>query len=97
MLYHECFQKLASKFGKIRYQYVPGMQNHIVDASTTMASMMDGPKEDQARLIVVEQRRAGLLHVGRRNEEINWEGEWYSNILHYLKDGTYPKSTDKND
>ena len=73
------------------------MQNQFANVLATMASMMDGPKEDQARLIVVEQRRAGLLHVGRRNEEINWEGEWYSNILHYLKDGTYPKSTDKND
>ena len=25
------------------------------------------------------------------------EGEWYSGILQYLKDETYPKSTDKND
>jgi len=27
----------------------------------------------------------------------NKEGEWYSDILQYLKDGTYPKSADKND
>ena len=25
------------------------------------------------------------------------EGEWYSDILYYLKDGTYPKFADKND
>ena len=25
------------------------------------------------------------------------EGEWYSGILQYLKDETYPKSADKND
>ena len=31
------------------------------------------------------------------DEEKNGEGEWYSNILQYLKDGTYPKSVDKND
>ena len=29
--------------------------------------------------------------------EKNGEGELYSNILQYLKDGTYPKSADKND
>ena len=31
------------------------------------------------------------------DEGMNREGEWYSDILQYLKDGTYPKSTDKND
>ena len=32
-----------------------------------------------------------------RDEEINGEGEWYSNILQYFKEGTYSKSIDKND
>ena len=31
------------------------------------------------------------------DEEINGESEWCSNILQYLKEGTYPKSADKND
>ena len=31
------------------------------------------------------------------DEEKNGEGEWYSDILQYLKDGTYLKSADKND
>ena len=30
------------------------------------------------------------------DEGMNSEGEWYSDILQYLKDGTYPKSVDKN-
>ena len=30
-----------------------------------------------------------------KDEEKNGKGEWYSDILQYLKDGTYPKSTDK--
>ncbi|XP_030939775.1 uncharacterized protein LOC115964648 [Quercus lobata] len=46
--YYECLQKLASKFGKIQYQYVPRMQNQIANALSIMASMMDCPKEDQA-------------------------------------------------
>ena len=52
------------------------MQNQIVDALATMASIMDGPKED---------------------EEKNGEGEWYSNILQCLKDGTYSPFADMND
>ena len=32
------------------------MQNQIVDALAIMASMMDGPKEDEARPIVLEQK-----------------------------------------
>ena len=31
------------------------------------------------------------------DEGKNGEGEWYSDILQYLKDGTYLKSVDKND
>ena len=31
------------------------------------------------------------------DEKKNGEGEWYSDILQYLKDRTYPKSVDKND
>ena len=31
------------------------------------------------------------------DEEKNGEGEWYLDILQYLKDGTYLKSADKND
>ena len=54
MPYHECLQKWASKFNKIQYQYVLRMQNQIVDALAIMASMMDGPKEDEARPIVLE-------------------------------------------
>ena len=54
MPYHECLQKWALKFSKIQYQYVQRMQNQIADALTTMASMMDGPKEDEVRPIMME-------------------------------------------
>ena len=33
----------------------------------------------------------------KEDEGKKGEAEWYSDILHYLKDGTYLKSTDKND
>ena len=63
-----------------------------------MASMMDGPKEDEVRPIVVEQKEelAYCMSI-EDDEEKNGECEWYSNILQYLKDGTYPKFADKND
>ena len=56
MPYHECLQNLASKFGKIQYQYVPRMQNQNCRYFSKMTSMMDGPKEDEAQPIVVEQK-----------------------------------------
>ena len=56
MPFHKCLQKWASKFSKIQHQYVPRMQNQIADALATMASMMDGLKEDEARSIVVDQK-----------------------------------------
>ena len=74
------------------------MQNHIEDALAMMAFMMDGPKEDEARPIVVEQKEEPAYYMTIEEDEgKNGEGEWYSDILQYLKDGTYPKSADKND
>ena len=82
MPYHECLQKWASKFSKILYQYVPRMQNQIAHASATMASNMDGPKEDEARPIMVEQKeKLAYCMTIEEDGEKNGEGEWYSNIL----------------
>ena len=59
------------------------MQNQIVDALVTMASMMDGPKEDEARPIVLEQKEelAYCMTIEEDDEGKNEEGEWYSDIL----------------
>ncbi|XP_075657410.1 uncharacterized protein LOC142627429 [Castanea sativa] len=63
-----------------------------------MASMMDGPKEDEARPIVVEHKEEPAYCMSiEEDEEKNAECEWYSDILQYLKDGTYTNSADKND
>ena len=98
MPYYEYLQSWALKFSKIQYQYVPRMQNQIADALATMASMMDGLKEDEARPIVVEYKEEPAYCMTiEEDEENNGEGEWYLDILQYLKDGTYLKSTDKND
>ena len=74
------------------------MQNQIADALATMASMMDGPKEDEVRPIVVEQKEELAYCMTIEGDGgMNGESEWYLNNLHYLKDGTYLKSVDKND
>ena len=74
------------------------MQNQIYDALATTASMMDRPIEDEAKLIVVEQKEEPAYCMTiKEDEEKNREGEWYSNIQQYLKDGTYLKSADNND
>ena len=60
--------------------------------------MMDGPKEYEAKPIVVEQKEEPAYCMSiEEDEEKNREGEWYLDILQYLKGGTYPKSTGKND
>ena len=44
--------------------------------------MMDGPKEDEARLIVLEQKEelAYCMKI-EKDEERNGQGKWYSDIL----------------
>ena len=82
MPYHECLQMLASKFDKIQYQYVPRMHNQFADALATMASMMDGPKENEVRPIVMEQKEEPAYCMTIEGDEgMNREGEWYSDIL----------------
>ena len=74
------------------------MQNQIANVLATMASMMDGPKEDKARPIVLGQKEEpAYCMIIEEDEEKSEEGEWYSDILQYLKDGTYPPFVDKND
>ena len=59
---------------------------------------MDGPKEYEARPIVVQQKEEPAYCMSiEEDEAMNGEGEWYSDILQYLKDGTYPKFADKSD
>ena len=50
--------------------------------------MMDGPKEDEARPIVVEQKEEPAYCMSiEEDERKNEEGEWYSDILQYPKMG----------
>ena len=58
------------------------MQNQVVDALATMASMMDGPKEDEARPIVLEPKEKPAYYMSiEEDERKNGEGEWYLDIL----------------
>ena len=55
------------------------MHNQIVDTLTTMASMMDGTKEDEARSTVVEQKEEPAYCMSiEENEGMNGKGNWYS-------------------
>ena len=77
---------------------MPRIQNQIANALSTMASMMDGPREDEARPVMVVQKEEPTYCMSiEEDEEKNGEGEWYSDILQYLKDGTYPRSAFQND
>ena len=58
------------------------MQNQIANAFATMASMMDGPREDETRPIVVEQKEKPAYCMSIEEDEgKNGEGEWYLDIL----------------
>ena len=59
----------------IQYQYVPRLQNQIADALSIMASMMDGPREDEAQPIMVEQKEEPYCMSIEEDKEKNGEGE----------------------
>jgi len=52
------------------------MQNQIADVLATMASMMDGPKEDEAKPILLEQKEEPAYCLSIKEDEgKNGEGE----------------------
>ena len=56
---------------------MPRMRNQIVDALAIMASMMDGPRANETRSIVVEQKEDPSYGMSiEEDEEKNGEGEW---------------------
>ena len=58
------------------------VQNQIADTLATMASMINGPKEDKARPIVLEQKEEPAYCMTIEEDEgKNGEGEWYFDIL----------------
>ncbi|XP_065617412.1 uncharacterized protein LOC136062366 [Quercus suber] len=68
--------EVGLELNKIQYQYVPRMQNQIADALATMASIVDGPKEDEAIPIVVEQKEKQAYCASiEKDEGKNWEVE----------------------
>ncbi|XP_075656859.1 uncharacterized protein LOC142626972 [Castanea sativa] len=63
-----------------------------------MTFIMDGPKEDEALSIAAKQKEEPAYCMSiEGDKEMNGEGEWYLDILQYLKDGTYLKTANKND
>ena len=52
----------------------------------------------QVRPILVEQKEElAYCMLIKGEKELNGKGEWYLDILQYLKEGTYPKSVNKDD
>ena len=57
----------------------------IADALVTMTSMINGPKEDEARPIVLEQKEEPEYCMTIKEDEgKDGEDKWYSNILQYV-------------
>ena len=68
------------------------------DAESNCQCFSNHGIHDEARLVELEQKEEPAYYMTIEEDEgKNGEGEWYLNILQYLKDGTYLNSTDKND
>ena len=58
------------------------MQNQIANDLATMTSMMDGPKEDEARPIVLKQKEELVYCMTIEGDKgKNKESKWYLEIL----------------
>ena len=58
------------------------MQNQIANDLATMTSMMDGPKENEARPIVLKQKEELVYCMTIEGDKgKNKESEWYLDIL----------------
>ncbi|RDY11702.1 hypothetical protein CR513_03583, partial [Mucuna pruriens] len=74
--------EMSEHFDKITFHYVPRDENQMVDALTTLSSMLQVNKVQEMTIHVQHQ-------LDRDEPEVD-DNPWYHDIKKYLEEGAYP-------
>ena len=87
-------QKLCKRFRKIEFRHTPKIQNELVDALATIASMIKNPDTDYIDPLDIElkEHTVHCFHVEAEPDGL----PWYFDIKKYLESGTYPEDATDN-
>ena len=74
---------------------MPREENYLADALATLATMFKVNANAETPVVKLEVRES-QAHCACVQEELDGN-PWYHNILRYIRDQQYPKSTNEND
>ncbi|XP_059306358.1 uncharacterized protein LOC132057772 [Lycium ferocissimum] len=87
-------QRLCKKFKKIEFKHTPRAQNEVVDALTTIASMIQYPESSHIDPLEISLKGE---HTYSSPVEAEPDGKpWYADIKTYLEKGKYLENTTSN-
>ncbi|XP_015068715.1 uncharacterized protein LOC107013276 [Solanum pennellii] len=92
--YVQYVQKLCKRFCKIEFRHTPRIQNELVDALATIASMIKHPDTDYIDALDINLKEY-LVHCSHVEEEPDGF-PWYLDIKKYLESGSYPEDATSN-
>ncbi|XP_069154701.1 uncharacterized protein [Solanum lycopersicum] len=92
--YVQYVQNLCKRFCKIEFRHTPRIQNELVDALATIASMIKHPDTDYIDPLDIDlkQHPVHCSHVESEPDDL----PWYFDIKRYLESGTYPEDATSN-
>ncbi|XP_069151911.1 uncharacterized protein [Solanum lycopersicum] len=92
--YVQYVQKLCKRFRKIEFRHTPKIQNELVDALATIASMIKNPDTDYIDPLDIElkEHTVHCFHVEAEPDGL----PWYFDIKKYLESGAYLEDATAN-
>ena len=92
--YQEFIKRLIEEFEDITFKHLPQEENYLADTLATLATMFKVNTNAKTQLVKLEVRES-QAHCTCIQEEPDGN-PWYHDILRYIRDQQYPKSTTDN-
>jgi ribonuclease HI len=97
--YQAYVEKLAKRFDKIEYTFIPRAQNQFVDVLATLASLVDIPENISVRPISILQKAlpAHKEEINALDNDVYGKKPWFADIQRFMEDRSYTEGVDKKD
>uniref|UniRef100_A0A2N9H197 Uncharacterized protein n=2 Tax=Fagus sylvatica TaxID=28930 RepID=A0A2N9H197_FAGSY len=97
--YQAYVEKLAKRFDKIEYTFIPRAQNQFVDVLATLASLVDIPENISVRPISILQKAlpAHKEEINALDNDVYGKKPWFADIQRFMEDRSYTEGVDKKE
>jgi hypothetical protein len=98
-LYQAYVEKLAQRFNKIEYTFIPQTQNQFSNSLVALASLVDIPENISDQPISIEQNSLPTHEeeIDTIDDDLHGGKLWFSDMQRFVEDGAYPERASKKD